>query len=172
MYCLRCGRANMEGRETCQDCGAKLGEEVTYAPAKKPLEATHKAKLGEEVTYAPAKEKASKRKHIGLLVASIVFVVLQSVALILSLFSGPTFESVILQAGLISMGVQGITQKGNLKKIKIGYFGVAVTLALGLGVLYKIDDEVISVYMFVDPVILLVMGLFAASAEKKANKIN
>ena len=58
MYCLRCGRANMEGRETCQNCGAKLGEEVTYAPANK---------------------KDSKRKHIGLLVTSIVFVVLVSV---------------------------------------------------------------------------------------------
>ena len=150
MYCLRCGRANMEGRETCQNCGAKLGEEVTYAPAK---------------------EKDSKRKHIGLLVTSIVFVVLVSVDLILSLFTGPTFHGVSIHVALIYAGIQGITQNRNIKKIKIGYFVVAVIQALYLGVLYKICvlnkiDDVISVSMFVGPVIMLVMGLFAASAEK------
>lgn len=155
MYCLRCGRANMEGRETCQDCGAKLGEEVTYAPVK-----------------APVKKKASKRKHIGLLVASIVFVVLESVDLILLLLSGPTFHGVFMHAVLIYAGVQGITQKGNLKKIKIGYFVLAVIMFLLFCVLYNMDKEILPLYMFVGPVIMLVMGLFAASAEKKANKIN
>lgn len=159
MYCLRCGRANIEGRETCQDCGAKLGEEVTYAPVKK---------------------KDSKRKHIGLLVASIVFVVLESVNLIVyiiglsaaSLFSIATYRTIFIQACLISGGVQGITQKGNLKKIKIAYFVLAVMQALLLCVVYHMLKENFPLYTLVGPIILLVMGLFAASAEKKNDNLS
>lgn len=128
--------------------------------------------IGEEVTYAPVKKKDSKRKHIGLLVTSIVFVVLVSVDLILSLFSGPTYHGVSMRVALIYTGIQGITQKGNLKKIKIAYFVLAVMQALLLCVVYHMLKENLPLYMLVGPVIMLVMGLFAASAEKKANKIN
>ena len=137
-----------------------------------------------DVTYAPVKalvnKKDSKRKHIGLLVASIVFVVLASVNLIVyiiglsaaSLFSIATYRIIFIQACLISGGIQGITQKGNLKKIKIAYFVLAVIMLLLLCVLYHMYKENLPLYMFVGPVIMLVMGLFAASAEKKANEIN
>ena len=137
-----------------------------------------------DVTYAPVKalvnKKDSKRKHIGLLVASIVFVVLASVNLIVyiiglsaaSLFSIATYRTIFIQACLISGGIQGITQKGNLKKIKIAYFVLAVIMLLLLCVLYHMYKENLPLYMFVGPVIMLVMGLFAASAEKKANEIN
>ena len=139
-------------------------KDVTYAPVKAPVKAL-------------VNKKDSKRKHIGLLVTSIVFVVLESVDLILSLFLGPTFHSVFMHAVLIYVGIQGITQKVNIKKIKIGYFVVAVIQALYLGVLYMICvrykiDDVISMSMFVSPVIMLVMGLFAASAEKMNDNLS
>lgn len=146
-------------------------KDVTYAPAP----AKEKASKVKDVTYAPVKKKDSKRKHIGLLVASIVFVVLQSVNLIVyiiglsaaSLFSIATYRTIFIQACLISGGVQGITQKGNLKKIKIAYFVLAVMQALLLCVVYHMLKENLPLYTLVGPVIMLVMGLFAASAEKK-----
>ena len=142
-------------------------KDVTYASVKAPVKATVK-----DLVKALVNKKDSKRKHIGLLVTSIVFVVLESVDLILLLFSGPTFHGVSMHVALIYAGVQGITQKGNLKKIKIGYFVLAVIMFLLFCVLYHMDKEILPLYMFVGPVIMLVMGLFAASAEKKANKIN
>ena len=95
-----------------------------------------------------------------------------SVDLILLLFSGPTFHGVSIHVALIYAGIQGITQKGNIKKIKIGYFVVAGIQLLLSCVVYHMVKENLPLYMLVGPVIMLVMGLFAASAEKKANKIN
>lgn len=138
-------------------------KDVTYAPVK----ATVK-----DLVKALVNKKDSKRKHIGLLVASIVFVVLESVDLILLLLSGPTFHGVSMHAVLIYAGVQGITQKGNLKKIKIGCFVLAVIMFLLFCVLYHMDKEILPLYMFVGPVIMLVMGLFAASAEKMNDNLS
>lgn len=138
-------------------------KDVTYAQVK----ATVK-----DLVKALVNKKDSKRKHIGLLVTSIVFVVLVSVDLILSLFSRPTFHGVSIHVALIYAGIQGITQKGNIKKIKIGYFVVAGIQLLLSCVVYHMVKENLPLYMLVGPVIMLVMGLFAASAEKMNDNLS
>ena len=73
---------------------------------------------------------------------------------------------------MLLLSIQGITQKGNIKKIKIGYFVVAGIQLLLSCVVYHMVKENLPLYMLVGPVIMLVMGLFAASAEKMNDNLS
>lgn len=163
MVCEKCGKDNLEGRETCQECGAKLEAKgvLSYVPG------------GSNV----ATVTASNGKHIGLLVASVaLFVFLIAEIYISRNFLEELYDSdvsfsktLLLFLGyfffwMFYVAVKGFTQNniGSVKVVAYNLAGIGIVALSFMGDVLNSNEYYIFIGSYIEPILLIYIGQCAA----------